>query len=451
MTAAPPATPATSRRWLQPLFGGGPRQLALRWGLLTALGVLIYFFAYPQAYAYYHSCQADKALANDDCAAARPHLEKCLSVWQRSAHHHFEAARCAWREDDVDAAEKHLRLASRLNWPGQAVEIESVFIRVQYGQSPATEAALKEVIQIGKKDPNTKLLAPALEALTLGLLRTGRYLDAELPARLLTHEFPDSWRAHWLLGRALEKPLPASAFEAYQRSLELKPYQPKVHFWLAKFHAENGRAKEAQTHLRRSNREDAEDADTRMVHARIAYRLGDWAAARTALDQALKAGLAQPGPALALRGLVELEDGSPQEAAAWLAKAQARAPNDTEVIDALAALATRQGDQAKMKQFQERRRQFQEQADQLLDLQKKLVELQRQSKADPAEKRAIAFKVGKAMFEVGMDDVAVQWLIRVLREEPGHHEAHKLLAEYYERIGDEQKAKAHRQAGGMTR
>lgn len=444
MTAAPPATPAASHRWS--LFSGGPRQLALRWGLLAALGVLIYFFAYPQGYAYYHSWQADKALASDDCAAARPHLEKCLSVWKTSGHHHFEAARCAWREDDLDAAEKHLRQASRQNWPGQAVEIESVFIRLQYGQSPATEAAIKEIIQIGKNDPDTKLLAPALEALTLGLLRTGRYLDAQLPAQFLVQEFPDSWRSHWLLGRTLEKPLPDSAFEAYQRSLKLKPDQPKVQFWLAQFHAENGRAKEAQAHLRQSNRDGAEDAETRMVVARIAYRLGDWAAARSAVDQALKAGMAQPAKALALRGLVELEDGGPKEAAPWLAKAQARSPNDSEIINALAALATRQGDQDKIKHYQERRREFEKQAAELVELQKKLVDLQRQPKSDPAEKRAMAFQIGKAMFAVGLEDVGEQWLRNVLREQPDHQEAHKILAEYYERSGDAEQAKAHRLA-----
>jgi Tfp pilus assembly protein PilF len=371
-----------------------------------------------------------------------------LSVWQSSAHHHFEAARCAWREADLVGAEQHLRQASRRNWPGQAVEIESVFIRAQLGPSPNTESALKEIIQIGKKDPNTKLLAPALEALELSLLRAGRYLEAEMPARILVKEFPDSWRSHWLLGRALEKPLPDAAFEAYERSLELKPDQPKVHFWLAQFHAENGRPKEAHAHLQKSNRDRAEDGDTWMVRARIAYRQADWPAARKALDQALRAGVARPGPALALRGLVELEEDSPQEAAIWLAKAQARSPNDIDVIDALAALATRQGDQKKMKHYQERRGRFQEQAASLADLQKTLVELQNQPKSDPAEMRALAFKIGAAMFDVGIDDQAVHWMTMVLRQEPNHPAAHQALAEYYERIDEPEKAKAHRGQAG---
>jgi len=448
MTAAPPDTPKKSRRWLPSLFGGGPRQLILRWGLLIALGVLIYFFAYPQAYAYYHAWQAEKALAKDDCAAARPHLEKCLTVWQTSAQHHFEAARCAWREDDLNAAEIHLRLASRHKWPPQAVDIESVFIRFQYGQSPATEADLTQIFQIGKKDPDTQLLKPALEAVTVGLIRAGRYIDAELPARFMVQEFPDSWRSHWLLGRALEKRLPSGAFESYQRSLEMKPDQPKVHFWLAQFYAENGRPNEAQTHLRQSNRQNADDAETQMVRARIAYRLGEWTAARAALTQALEGGVAQRGKALALRGLVELEDQGSENAVVWLAKAHARAPHDPEVNDALAALATRQGDQEKLKQCQERRKQFQMQAEELEELQRKMVELQRQAKFDPADKRAMAFKIGKAMFEVGQDDVAVPWLKTVLREEPNHPEAHRLLAEYYERIGDLEQARSHRQSGG---
>jgi Tfp pilus assembly protein PilF len=185
-----------------------------------------------------------------------------------------------------------------------------------------------------------------------------------------------------------------------------------------------------------------------MVRARIAYRQADWPAARKALDQALRAGVARPGPALALRGLVELEEDSPQEAAIWLAKAQARSPNDIDVIDALAALATRQGDQKKMKHYQERRGRFQEQAASLADLQKTLVELQNQPKSDPAEMRALAFKIGAAMFDVGIDDQAVHWMTMVLRQEPNHPAAHQALAEYYERIDEPEKAKAHRGQAG---
>jgi predicted Zn-dependent protease len=59
---------------------------------------------------------------------------------------------------------------------------------------------------------------------------------------------------------------------------------------------------------------------------------------------------------------------------------------------------------------------------------------------------ALCQEVGALLMETGRDRPAVYWLTRGLRLDPSHAPSHKLLAEYWERVGDAERAAAERQA-----
>src|SRR5688572_27927691 len=223
-------------RWLRIFYEGTPRQLVVRWGLLVAMA-LVGVFGYPHVYAYYHAQQAERHLENQDCGPALAHLKKCLRVWPGSAEHHFAAARCAWREEELDTADFHLQEAARFGWPSKDVDVESLLIQAQRNLNRVLENSLTELYTFAKEGEDAALEAAVLEALVLALLRAERHEEAAKVSRVMLERGPENWRAHALRGRATSIVDTDVAAKAYQRSLELKPDQPNLQLWLGTYYA----------------------------------------------------------------------------------------------------------------------------------------------------------------------------------------------------------------------
>ncbi len=370
----------------------------------------------------------------EDCAAARSHLEKCLTVWSGSGERHFQAARCSWREGDPDSAEQHLRLASRAGWPRPAVNLEQYFIDAQRGLTPDLERILGEMLTEAHAKKDDELKAVIAEASLLGFVRAGNIEEAEFAARGLVSWRPEHWRPHWLLGRVRAYTSSDAAREAFDRSLALYPNQPAVHFWLAKYHAERGRPKEAREHFKASGRELDTDAESSFVAARIHFLSGETSEAIECLGRVLADQRFPQGPALALRSVLALEENKLDDASAWLMKAQALAPFHPEVLDAEIVMATRQGDKERLKQCQQRQKQQQERRDQLPGLYKKLNALRYQPRANTEERAELKYQLGATLFQLGEDETAVQWLESALRDNPEHAGAREALMEFHKRV-----------------
>src|SRR5207248_297216 len=121
---------------------------------------------------------------------------------------------------------------------------------------------------------------------------------------------------------------------------------------------------------------------------------GEWHKARNSLDHVLADTSVPQGPALALRGLVALEENAPAEAATWLDKAEAVAPFHPDVIDARTVVATRQGDKQRITNYQERKKKYLERAGQISTLYQKLNAVRRHPLATPQQRAEIAFELG---------------------------------------------------------
>lgn len=421
-----------------------PRKLFVRLVLVLGLGWLVYVSAFPQLYAYYHAWQASQALETQDCARARPHLEKCVSVWESSAQRHFELARCCWREGDPEAAHKHLRMASKLGWPREAIDAEIILVDAQQGLTADLDALLADLVESAKKAKDAEFEALAVEAVVLAYRRGARFEEAAFLARTLVAANPKSWRAQWLLGHALEVKDPGLALLAYKESLARKPDQPYVHLWVGDFLVRYGHPQEALDHLRvyRSNQPD--DAHAKLATARAHYLLGQWSEARSFLEPILARAGGKDARPLALWGLLELEEKGPQQAAVWLNKAESLAPFHPEVLDALAALAIRSGDTQRIEAMRQRKKEYQANVERLNVLRQQRSPLRQDPKASTEETQATDLQIASCLFQIGEDDAALHHLGQLLSVNPQDVDVHRSLADYFERVGAVTQAKDHR-------
>jgi Tfp pilus assembly protein PilF len=54
------------------------------------------------------------------------------------------------------------------------------------------------------------------------------------------------------------------------------------------------------------------------------------------------------------------------------------------------------------------------------------------------------YEVGMFYLRYGKPDVGVRWLYRALKLNPAHQSSHQALADYFQRIGEREKAEQHR-------
>jgi Tfp pilus assembly protein PilF len=57
----------------------------------------------------------------------------------------------------------------------------------------------------------------------------------------------------------------------------------------------------------------------------------------------------------------------------------------------------------------------------------------------------VMHEIGATLFRIGEDERALDWLYRTLERDPDHQATHRLLVDYYEKLGDREKAERHRQ------
>jgi predicted Zn-dependent protease len=70
--------------------------------------------------------------------------------------------------------------------------------------------------------------------------------------------------------------------------------------------------------------------------------------------------------------------------------------------------------------------------------------LLREQADNPKAGAEAAFEIGDLLLQVGRERTALYWLDQALARNPRYRPAHQVLADYYERKGDREKAAAHR-------
>ena len=405
---------------------GHPRTAAV---VLLAFLVGGYFLGY-YLWADYHYHAAQRALTRGDVAAARGHLAECLKVWPSSPRVHFLAARAARRDCDYLNAQRHLRLCQKLGGFTTDVELESVLLRVQQGELDGLDQKLKA--SIPPDHPDAVLV---LESLARGYLKTDRLADALECLTLWLHHHPDTvqallWRG-WIWERVHRV---EEAITDYRHVLELKPDNNEAHLHLGQLLVGTNRVKEAAEHFEWL-RDRQETPSVLLGLAQCYSELDREGEARQILDGILAKDPAN-SRALAERGRVALVVESPAAAETWLRRAVAVAPDDREARFHLVQALQRQGKRSAARQC------FAELERLRTDLKRLnvLVVAIAKSPQDPKLRR----EAGEICLRYNRVDEGLHWLAGALRVAPDDRTTHRILAEHYEKAGDQGSARWHR-------
>lgn len=401
-------------------------------GLLVLLGV-----GAGGAYGYvrYHRRAGEAALAANNPAAARPHLDKALAVWpwSRSVEGHRLAGRAARMVGDFAAAEAHLNRALKLNdGATQGVQVEYLLLRAQTGDIDRVATPLFELCEAGHPD------GPVIfDTLSLAYLQALRFKLAWTCATRWLELYPDTPKAYLLRGFALERLNNYKAAAAdYHRALALNPDDVTARLRVAEMLIEDKQTPEAIPHLERLIRLAPDDprVQSRLGMCRVlegkpeeARRLMEAGAARLPADPALAVALAQ----------LDVQEGRGAEAEARLRKVLAGDRADTEARYTLAPALRLQGKtgeaEAELKLY-EKYKTMVERSNHLL----------REVPDRPDAPVADLGELGELLLGMGRDRQGVEWLERALEKDQSHQPTLKALAAYYEGKGDATQAAAYK-------
>ncbi|HZU38447.1 MAG TPA: tetratricopeptide repeat protein, partial [Gemmataceae bacterium] len=255
-------------------------------------------------------------------------------------------------------------------------------------------------------------------------------------------EHPDDW--HMLLYRGRGQQLMGAREKAqddFERVLALRPGQQDAQVWLSSVLMLDGHFEQARKYFAAACEQRPEDANARFGLAYCAFHLGDSEVALEHLNRLLRTDPTS-ARALLLRGRIALADGNCADAIRWLAKAEAVSPGQTDITQAYADALRQAG------RLQEAQR-YNQKANKILALAGALERTEQRIWQKP-EDVALRCQAAELNLKLHHDKEALRWLDSVLKTDPVCTTAHGLLAQYYERQGNQRQAAYHRQRAGKA-
>jgi len=352
-----------------------------------------------------------------------------------SSQIHLLLAQIARRTGDVDEAAHELELSQRLGKPGdEAVELEQMLLRAQRGEMYGVETYLRE--RVLEDNPDSILI---LEALTQGYLETFHLQGALYCSERLLERRPDHVQALLWHSGVMERINRATdAVKDYRRALELDPENVWARLSLGDVLIHLNQPREALEDFERLAEHQADNPAVVLGLASCRRRLGQHEEAERLLDLLLAHHPNEP-EILSERGQLAMEADQLSAAEEWFRRAVRGRPYDRPLNYALSQCLERQGKRSEAKEFEGK-------VERLETDGKRLYELSRQifaKRRAPAER----CEVGILCLRLGREREGVNWLLGALQDDPRLPEAHKALADYYDRIGRSDLAAPHRLGG----
>jgi tetratricopeptide (TPR) repeat protein len=392
--------------------------------LLSALALGVHLWAATRYRA------AREALARGDYSQAQQHLARCARVWLWGAETRLLQARAARLAGEYDRAESYLRSCEELGGPPDRVAVERALRRVQQGDLASGEKPL--VSRVLRGDPDTVLI---LETLTPAFLSRYRLLDAaECVKRWLERE-PDRLQAWSYQAKVFDLLKDQDqALASYRRIVQLDPDNLQARLTLAGLVAELD-PQEAVGCFGYVRDRQGDSPALLAGLARCRLKLGQPDEARQLLDAALAV---QPDSwaALSERARLALQTESAEEAEKWFRRALALKPYEPDVLHGFHSCLVQAGKKKEAEEVWARVARVKADMDQVSAL-------TRQVAAQPHDP-ALRCEVGTILMRNGLEKEGLGWLATALQEDPSHPATHRILAEYYERTGDAQRAAEHR-------
>jgi Tfp pilus assembly protein PilF len=404
-------------------------------------------------WAWYHYHAAQRAVERREFHEARDHLAACLEVWPASASTHLLAARTARRSHCFDTqdflgvqtaarsasfeeAMDQLDTCRQLGGPAEAINLEWDLLRAQQGKLEQVEKKLLACLD--GEHPDSTLI---LEVLTWEWMRRHRlpeaqhYLDLWLTRR--PNEREALVRRGWVRERLLN---PYEAIQDYQKALDLDPERDqrehdRIRLRLAEILVQKNRAAEAVQHFEAMYERQPDNPAVVLGLARCRRQLRQPEEARRLLD-ALLAVRPRDGQALGERGRLALDDGRFVQAEQWLRRAAALCPYDRQITYNLFQCLKKQNKEKEAQKYSARLHQLR--ADE-----KRMSQLMQEMLRAPQD-ADLCCETGTIFLRNGMPAEGLRWLANALWHDSKHRAAHQALAEYFEGLGQKERAAPHR-------
>jgi Flp pilus assembly protein TadD len=363
--------------------------------------------------------------------AAEVAIGRWLALRPDSAEAHFERARIALARGRGDVMTDAVREARRFGHdPAMLDRLEGLAL-ARMGQADRAEPLLRQTLEA---DP-----APDPEvarALTVIYLNSYRLDHAAAAIGRWLRDSPEDADAYGYrveLIRRTEAP-PAELIPACREVLGRDPGRDDVRLVLADALRLNQQEAEAGREYRAFLERSPGDPSARFGLGCVLLHESE-TAAREEFDRALAA---DPGHLGARKELAKLalRLGDPEEALRRADEAAKAAPFDAECRQLRAQALARLGRKEEARADQER-------ADLLRREEREVLEVRQALLRDPSNHR-LRLEVARWMVEHGQEVEGARWAELVLREDGDQPEAHRLLAEHFERAGEPGLANFHR-------
>jgi tetratricopeptide (TPR) repeat protein len=387
-------------------------------------------------WGWHHYQEAQRALERGDLAQAQAHLARCLEVRNNSAETHFLAARTARRAGNFDDAERHLKESQRLGELRERIDLERALLRAQRGDLPTQiESNLQYFVE--QDHPDTVLI---LEVLAKHYIKTYQMVAARNCLNIWLAREPENIQALMWRAETNERLFVfQEAQEDFGRVVALDPQHEEARLRLGEILVHVHQPEEALPHFRFLVERRPEDAAVLLGLARCFHLLNQPDEAVKLLDKILTVSPNDPA-ALGERGRLAFELGQLDQAEHWLRKAWNLAPYEKETTYSLFLCLKQLKKDKEAKEILAK-------LDNIENQLSRLKEITRAISGAPHDP-ALRHEAGMIFLRSGQAREGLRWLNSALQEDPRHQPTHQALLEYYESIGDEVRAAAHRPRTG---
>lgn len=420
-------TARTLRSRHSPAIGSSRRAL-LAIASITAFFV-ISFWTLPSIERSRRLDLARRALAEHDDPRAVAILEPLVSKRPSDGESAFLLARAARRRGDREQAMRMAALARQGGALTELVDLEEALLRLGAVAPRTTGQGAGHVFGLDADEARALLVAartghPEAAVIYEALVEVGLRSFAMERAHAFASEWiavsPDDWLPRVRRGDIRARfSLAADARDDYEAAIALRSDAPGAHAGLGIVLVRQlGDAAAAQPHLREALRTTPGDVSCLTALAESLVRTSHIVEAESILDRALAIRPDDP-TGLRLRGLIDLENGRPEDALVLLERADRADPGNLETVAALARALALAGRDEAAREASARAVTLRQEAESLDPLIKQV--LHAPGDAD------VRLQIGRALTRMGRQRDAREWLESAVAFDPDHAEARRAL------------------------
>jgi tetratricopeptide (TPR) repeat protein len=346
---------------------------------------------------------------------------------------HFLLARAYRRLGKYDDAARHLKRATQYGMPAARIELETRLSLAQTARVRDVQDYLPGMLMSAGEDGEDVCAAYVNGfCLSLDFFAANKLVDA------WTADYADSAEPYFGRGNVCFGQSDwEGAVAAYRKCLELDPSRTRARLLLAHCLLNMNNPALAEPEFRQVLRELPDNLGARLGLGMCLTNLTRIDEARTVLREVVERA-PRDFDARQRLGELELQSRRPEAALEWIRPIAEAWPDDPAIALLMSQALQQTGHAAEARKYSEVVRRG-EQATARLD---KLTNDVRHRPAD----LALRCEIGTLFLRYRSRDDGVNWLNSVLQYEPRHVGAHRALAEYFSKIGDDRSAEEHRRA-----